>query len=204
MAPMGRPAADRPQPRKWLIRSAIAVGTVGAITLFQQTVLAPDPVTVRATAVIRGTVDSTVTNSKAGTVRARQRAQLSTAIGGRVVEISHREGDIVTKGELLILLNDSTLRAEETSAREAIRASDAHHLEACFSRDQARREYNRKSKLAAEDILSEDFLDQLHHTAKTAQAACDAADAERNRVRASLTGAAANLDKVSIHRPSTA
>jgi HlyD family secretion protein len=142
-----------------------------------------------------------VTNSKAGTIRARQRAHLSTEIGGRIVEITHREGDVVAQGELLLLLNDSTLRAQENQALEAIRAADAHYQEMCITRDKARREYNRKRQLAAQNIVSEDLLDQLLHVSQAAGAGCDAADAERQQVRASRAGAAADLDKVSIYAP---
>jgi HlyD family secretion protein len=158
-------------------------------------------VPVRVTTVRTGIIDSTATNSKAGTVRARQRAHLSTEIGGRVVEITHREGDIVSQGELLVLLNDSTLRAQETRAQEAIRAADAHYLEACITRDKAKSEYDRKRQLAAKDILSADILEQFEHTYQAARAACEGSDAERQKVRATLTGAAADLDKVSIHAP---
>jgi len=189
------------QLRKWRFRALVGIGIVGALFLLRITVFAPEPIPVRTTTVSRGSIDSTVTNSKAGTIRARQRAHLSTEIGGRVVEITHREGDVVAQGELLLLLNDSTLRAQETQALEAIRASDAHYQEMCITRDKARREYDRKRKLAAQNIVSEDLLDQLLHVYHAADAGCDAADAERQKVRASRAGAAANLDKVSIYAP---
>lgn len=187
--------------RKWRFRALVGVGIVGAVLLLRITVFAPEPIPVRTTSVTRGTIDSTVTNSKAGTIRARQRAHLSTEIGGRIVEITHREGDVVTQGELLVLLNDSTLRAQENQALEAIRAADAHYQEMCITRDKARREYNRKRQLAAQNIVSEDLLDQLQHVYQAASAGCDAADAQRQEVRASRAGAAANLDKVSIYAP---
>jgi HlyD family secretion protein len=198
---MDRAALNHPQRRNWRVRILVALAILGVLFGLRYTVFAPDPVPVRVTTVRRGTIDSTATNSKAGTVRARQRAHLSTEIGGRVVEITHREGDIVTGGELLVLLNDSALRAQETGALEAIRAADAHYLEACITRDKARGEYDRKRQLAAKDILSEDLLEQFEHAYQAAKAACDATDAERQKVRASLAGAAANLDKVSIHAP---
>ena len=179
----------------------VTLAILGALFGLRYTVFAPEPVPVRVTTVRRGIIDSTATNSKAGTVRARQRARLSTEIGGRVVEITHREGDIVSEGQLLVLLNDSTLRAQEAGAHEAIRAADAHYLEACITRDKARSEYDRKRQLAEKGILSEDLLEQLAHNYQAARAACDASDAERQKVRASLAGAAADLDKVSIHAP---
>ena len=187
--------------RKWRFRALVVVGIIAAVFLLKATVLAPEPIPVKTTVVSRGIIDSTVTNSKAGTIRARQRARLSTEIGGRVVEITHREGGVVAEGELLLLLNDSTLRAQENQALEAIRASDAHYQEMCITKDKARREYHRKRKLAAQNIVSEDLLDQLLHVYQAAKAACDAADAERQKVRASRAGAAADLDKVSIYAP---
>ena len=187
--------------RKWRFRALVGIGIVGVVFLLQVTVFAPEPIPVRTIRVTRGTIDSTVTNSKAGTIRARQRAHLSTEIGGRIVEITHREGDVVAQGELLLLLNDSTLRAQENQALEAIRAADAHYQEMCITRDKARREYNRKRQLAAQNIVSEDLLDQLQHVYQAASAGCDAADAERQQVRASRAGAAADLDKVSIYAP---
>jgi HlyD family secretion protein len=194
-------ALDPERLRKWRFRALVVIGIIAAVFLLKATVLAPEPIPVKTTVVSRGIIDSTVTNSKAGTIRARQRAHLSTEIGGRVVEITHREGGVVAQGELLLLLNDSTLRAQENQALEAIRASDAHYQEMCITRDKARREYNRKRKLAAQNIVSEDLLDQLLHVYQAAKAGCDAADAERQKVRASRAGAAANLDKVSIYAP---
>jgi HlyD family secretion protein len=198
---MGLTALDPEQLRKWRFRVLVGLGIVGVAFLLRFTVFAPEPIPVRTTTVTRGTIDSTVTNSKAGTIRARQRSHLSTEIGGRIVEITHREGDVVAQGELLLLLNDSTLRAQENQALEAIRAADAHYQEMCITRDKTRREYNRKRKLAAQNIVSEDLLDQLLHVSQAASAGCDAADAERQQVRASRAGAAANLDKVSIYAP---
>ena len=198
---MANTALEPERLRKWRFRALVGIGIVGAAFLLQVTVFAPEPIPVRTTNVTRGTIDSTVTNSKAGTIRARQRAHLSTEIGGRIVEITHREGDVVAQGELLLLLNDSTLRAQENQALEAIRAADAHYQEMCITRDKARREYNRKRQLAAQNIVSEDLLDQLQHVYQAAGAGCDAADAERRQVRASRAGAAADLDKVSIYAP---
>ena len=198
---MGRAALDQSQLRKWCVRVLVTLAILGALFGLRYTVFAPEPVPVRVTTVRRGIIDSTATNSKAGTVRARQRARLSTEIGGRVVEITHREGDIVSEGQLLVLLNDSTLRAQEAGAHEAIRAADAHYLEACITRDKARSEYDRKRQLAEKGILSEDLLEQLEHTYQAARAACEASDAERQKVRASLTSAAADLDKISINAP---
>lgn len=46
-------------------------------------VVVPDPVPVTVYRMARGTVEETMTNSKAGTVKARRRAKISPEIGGR-------------------------------------------------------------------------------------------------------------------------
>ena len=74
---------------KWLLVSLVAA--VAGVLLLRATVFAPERVPVQAVRVETGRVESTVTNTKAGTVRARRRALLSAEVGGRVIEIAHEE-----------------------------------------------------------------------------------------------------------------
>ena len=67
----------------------LAAAGVGAFLLWA-TVLPSERIPVKGVAATVGRVESTVTNTKAGTVRARRRAQLSSQVGGRVVDITRR------------------------------------------------------------------------------------------------------------------
>ena len=72
-----------------------------------------------------------MTNSRAGTVEARQRAKLSPEIGGTVAEIPFREGDRIERGALLLRLEDSLQRARLEVAQgdlEAAAYTDYCHL----------------------------------------------------------------------------
>ena len=69
----------------------------------------PDPVPVTVYRLTRGTVEETVTNSKAGTVKARRRARISPEVGGRVAFIGFRPGARVRKGDVLLRINDRDL-----------------------------------------------------------------------------------------------
>jgi HlyD family secretion protein len=131
--------------RKWLPHALVVVA-VGAIAL-RYTVFRPDPVPVRVAAVEVARVESTITNSKAGTVKARRRAQISAEVGGRVVGLTHAEGDHVEEGEPLVLLDDATPRAQLRLAQQGLRVAQAAASEACISRDRARRELERKRSL---------------------------------------------------------
>jgi len=148
-----------------------------------------------------GRVESTVTNTKAGTVRARRRAQLSAEAGGRIVEIARREGEHVEEGEVLLRLNDATQRAQLSLAHEGLRAAEAARRQACITSDRARRELGRKRKLAEQEIVSADLLDQLESASQAADAACSVAAAELDRARAQIVAAQAELDKTVIRAP---
>ncbi len=76
--------------RSWLVWSLAAV-VVGGIVL-RATLWAPEPIPVQVVRADRGPVESAITNTQAGTLRARRRARHSPEVGGRVVKIAHREG----------------------------------------------------------------------------------------------------------------
>jgi len=185
--------------RKWLLWSLVLVAVAAVLLRF--TLLAPERIHVKVVRVERGRVESTITNTKAGTVRARRRAQLSSEVGGRVVEIAHREGDRVTAGAPLIGLNDATQRAQLRLAEAGLKVAEASRRQACIARDRALRELGRKRKLAEEAIVSADLLDQLESAYEGASASCNAAAAEVDRAQAQIAAIEVELEKLVIRAP---
>jgi HlyD family secretion protein len=149
----------------------------------------------------RAVVEATITNSKAGTIRARRRAKLSAEVGGRVVAIAKREGEWVEKDEVIIRLNEATPRAQLRLAQESLRVAAAARHEACVARDRALRELNRKRALARERIMSDDLLDALESAHEAAAAACTAVTAERDKAKAAISAVEADLAKFTIRAP---
>ncbi len=195
------PESNTGSSRRWLLRGALTAALVAGLFGLRATLLAPDPVPVRVAAVERGAVEATVTNSKAGTIRARRRSHVTAEIGGRVVEIAHREGERVALGALLVRLDDATFRAQVELARQDIRVAEAKREEACLGRDRAGRELARHRRLAEEKIASADRLDALQYASDAAKVACTAAAATLARAAASLTAARAELQKTLILAP---
>jgi HlyD family secretion protein len=184
-----------------LVRGAILAAVILAGVALRMTVFAPQPLEVRVVRVERGVVEATVTNSKAGTVKARWRSRIAAEIGGRVVTVVHREGALVKAGEPLVRLSDATQRAQLELAREGMAVARAQEQDACLRRDRARRELERNRKLADSDVLSDDGLDALEYAADSARVACDGARAERARAAAQMTSAQADLAKTVIVAP---
>ena len=86
-------------------------GIIAAIALAVYWFSRPDPIEVRLATVDRGLVESTVANTRAGTVKACQRAQISPSIGGRIDSLPVDEGDRVEAGEVLLELWNDDLEA---------------------------------------------------------------------------------------------
>ena len=163
--------------------------------------LAPKPVPVRLLAVERGVVEETVTNSRAGTVTARRRARLSPEIGGQVVALPHREGDLVEEGAVLLKLDDRSQRARLELAERELDAARAEQERACVAADRAQRELRRIERLAEEEIVSADLLDSIESGALTAEAACRTAVANSARADAAVQVNDSELTKTVLLAP---
>jgi HlyD family secretion protein len=169
--------------------------------LLRETLLAPQPVPIRVVAVERGTVDQTVTNSRAGTVKARRRAKLSPEVGGRIAVLPHEKGDRIRKGELLMGMDDSLQRARLAVAEREVAAGAAQRDQACLAAERADRERRRTDGLASDGIVSPDLLDQVSSAARTAAAGCQAAEAGLERARSSADLARTELSKTRLYAP---
>ncbi|MGD1146675.1 MAG: biotin/lipoyl-binding protein [Thermoanaerobaculaceae bacterium] len=107
---------------RWAIVVVLVV-VVAAVLRF--VVFRSKPVPVEVARVESGTVEETVTNTRAGTVKARRRAKLSPQIGGRVVELPYRKGALVEAGALLLRLDDSVQTAQVRLAQEQVKTAQS-------------------------------------------------------------------------------
>jgi HlyD family secretion protein len=177
------------------------VGLVAVGVALRYTVFAPDPIEVRVEPVERGVVESTVTNSKAGTVEARRRSRIASELGGRIIEITHREGDLVAAGEPLVRLSQTSSLAQRELASQGVTVARARLEDACLRRDRASRELARIRQLAESNVASEDRLDELQYSYDSARISCEGAKAELAQTRAQLAAADSELEKTVIVAP---
>jgi HlyD family secretion protein len=187
--------------RRTLAKLGIALAVVAALVLLKVTLWAPAPVPVRVAIVGRGRVEETVTNSRAGTVKARRRAKLSPEIGGKIVALPHPEGTRVRKGEPVLVIDDVLARARLEVARREVAAALAEQARACVAAERAERERERTEALARDGIVSNDLLDAVASGARVARAACAAAEAGDARARSTAALAEAELEKTALRAP---
>jgi HlyD family secretion protein len=187
--------------KKWLVPVVTVGGLVAVGYLAWIAFLAPDPVEVRVAPVTRGEVAATVTNSKAGTIEARRRARLSTGTSGIVVELAAKRSERVTAGAVLLRLDDSTQRAALLLAQRSLEVAEATNQRACLAADRALRELERNRKLADDNIVSVDVLDELESAHDLAVADCGVARSRVEEAHAGVEAAMAELDKTVLRAP---
>jgi HlyD family secretion protein len=154
----------------------VAAALVGSAVLLRLTLFAPDPISVQVATALRGRVEHTVSNSRAGTVKARRRAKLSPQEGGRVIALPKRKGDRVVTGDVLLELDASVQRARLDLAHRELESAAAERRRACVAARRGERELLRNRKLAEQGIVSDDLLDRFESGALGSAAACDAED----------------------------
>ncbi|HPR64393.1 MAG TPA: efflux RND transporter periplasmic adaptor subunit [Thermoanaerobaculia bacterium] len=187
--------------KRWILRAVWVLIGIGILYGAKLLFFAPKEIPVRAVTAELGTVEETVTNTRAGTVKVRTRASLSPQIGGRVISIPFRKGQSVHKGELLLRLDDSVQRAELALAKEDVVLTRAQQTEACLAANLAFKEWERGRSLAQDGISTEQQLDVLSTERDRTKAACDAATAAISQAEARVKLSQTYLDQTEIRAP---
>lgn len=140
------------------------------------------PVPVQTHVIEQGTVISTVMGT--GTLEARIKATISPKISGRLTSVLVDQGDQVTKGQLLALLDDVDLRQQVEVAQAGIAAAhasldlviaDKRRAEAIL--DQAQRDYQRSQNLTSAQVSTSEEFEKASEALAVAEAGVARAEA---------------------------
>jgi len=159
------------------------------------------PLKVTVQTVDSGPVEATVANTRAGTVKARLRANLTPAIGGRIATLNVRKADTVKAGQVLLTLWNDDLQAELHLAKSEAIAAEAAVREACLLADLAQKQAERQSDLRKTRATSESAYDEAQAAARAKRAACEAAIARRAVAAARIEAATATLERTVLIAP---
>ncbi len=139
---------------KYGLRTVIVVGIIVLGVLGARKFMEPEPVAVVLAPVARGEVQATVSNTRAGTVKACRRARLAPATGGPVARLLVREGDEVKSGQTLMVIWNKDLEARVQLAASEELAASARVQEACLNAEVAVREAERQQRLSARKLVA--------------------------------------------------
>ncbi|SFM50053.1 efflux RND transporter periplasmic adaptor subunit [Nitrosomonas communis] len=159
------------------------------------------PVEVEVGTITRGTVEATVVNTRAGTIKACRRAKLAPAVGGQIVKLPVDEGDRVKQGDILLKLWNADLVAQHELAKQQWVTAKSRQREACIMADNARRESIRTQQLVAQGFISSQRAEEADANAQARQANCAASAADVKRTQAQIEVTQANLDRTILYAP---
>jgi len=182
---------------KYLIVIIVVIVTGFIIHLLSR----PKPVSVSVAKVNRGTVESTVTNTRAGTVKACRRARLAPHLGGQISSLPVKEGQKVTTDQILVELWNKDAKAELLLAQNEANAAKATARETCIKYDTLNREANRATKLYKQKLASEEQAEQAQGNAKAASAGCEAATDRVKVADAKVDVANASVERTIVRAP---
>jgi len=182
---------------KWTIVLLIIVAIGFVIWRYTR----PKPIEVVVKPITRGIVESTVANTRAGTIKACRRAKLSPSIGGQISKLPVKEGDYVKKGKLLLELWNQDLVAQTVLAEREVVSARSRSLSACLKADVSRREAERLLKLRNSNAVSEERTDRAVAEAEALKAECQAARTQVSVSKARLAVARANLERTRLLAP---
>lgn len=176
----------------------LLIGAIAALIGYQTR---PQPVAVTVAAVERARVESTVANTRAGTIETCQRARLAPTLGGQVARLLVKKGDAVEKGQPLMELWSDDLAARLRLAESEARAARARADEACIRAGIAARDYERAEQLHREQLIADDVVDKAKSGMAASAAACTAAQAGVQVSRDQIALARAQLGRTRITAP---
>ena len=161
----------------------------------------PKEIEVTVAQVTRGKVEKIVANTRAGTLKACRKANLSPGIGGQISILTVEEGDKVAEGQLLVELWNNDLKSEAALVEKEIKAAEANAAASLLQAEIAFREAERMKKLVKDNAISDQDADKAETEAKVRQAAYEAAATGIAASRARLAMINAQLERTMLVAP---
>jgi len=196
------PPPNKPENRTRLLKR-VAIGVVIALAagwgIWKAT--RPKPVAVIVAPVSVGRVETTVANTRAGSVTACRRAKLAPPAGGRIAKLPAKEGMRVKRGQLLLELWNEDLVSRERVAKEQLATAQARAREACLQADLAASEARRTRELRAQNFTSEQVAERAEAEAKARAAGCQSARTQMGEARARIEAAKADTSRTVLRAP---
>lgn len=161
----------------------------------------PEPIHVQLAKVERGTVEATVSNTRAGTVKACRRAKLAPPAGGQIAQLRVKKGERVKADQVLLELWNDDLQAQARLAEQQLGTAATRVEEMCAVAEQSGKEAARARQLRGRGFISPEGLERAEADAKARQASCKAARSEIDQARSRIAVAQAGLRRMVLRAP---
>ncbi len=188
-----------PRPKATLARS-LAVATLAAAAL----IIAPGcnkpkAVQVQTEKIQRRNLTELVMAT--GKVQPVTQVKISPEVAGEIIELPIKEGQKVTKGDLLLQIRRDLYEAGLRSAEASHKSAQAALLTAQANERKATAEFQRNSELFQRKLVSDSVFDEFKTALEVAKANVSSATQQIEIARASIKRAQEDLLKTTINAP---
>ncbi len=176
--------------QKVLFLGFVLIGSAGCVD-DPESELRPRSVAVQADPI--SIADISLKRTFSGSLEAAAEFVVSPKMGGRVKSMHVDLGDRITRGQVVVELDDAEFRQQAAQARAEVAVAEATVAEAHSALTIANRELDRVEALRKRGIASDTRLDASRATQQAATARRLVADAQLQRAKAALRGALVRL-----------
>jgi HlyD family secretion protein len=156
-------------------------------------------VSVQTKKVTIGDVTSIVSGS--GTVQPKTKVNITSEVNAEIIDLPVKEGDYVSRGQMLIQLDTIQLKKDMESSMFAANELEARLEGAQVALDQAKEEYERQQRLFDKSLTSEQVYKDAYYAFKSQETNYKALGQQVNAAESRLDKARDNLGKTTIKAP---
>jgi HlyD family secretion protein len=158
---------------------------------------------VRAEDVQKRDLVSLVTAS--GRIRPHLRVEIQAEVSGRIVDLRILEGQMVSAGDTLLIIDASTFEAAVQRAQAALASAQATATQARANRNQSERTLGRTQRIREQnaELISDQELEAAETNNEVQEALYQAAEHQVEQARANVREARDRLSKTVIRAPMT-
>lgn len=183
------------------ITAVVVVAIVGGVITLAAFKHGDKPVEVRLEKVQKRDLVAYVTAS--GQVQPHTKVDVASDVSGRIVKLSVKEGDMVTKGQFLLQIDPSTYEADVQREAAAVASAKADLARAKANLDQSANAYRRSAEIVKTNaaLISAEQLEELKTTVDVNTALFQAAQHQVDQNSAALQNSQSLLAKTTIQAP---
>jgi len=156
-------------------------------------------ITVQTEEVQKKTITQVV--SATGKINPEYQVIITPEVTGEIVDLPVKEGDKVSKGQLLIRIKPDTYAANRDRAAASLEASKAGLSRSKAVLDRVKSEYERVKELYAKKLVSDSELEVANSNYLSAKSDYDAQNSNVRQTEAALKEAQEQLYKTTIYSP---
>src|SRR5687768_5773563 len=156
---------------------------------------------VRVEAVEKRDLVASVTAS--GQVQPQTKVDIASDVAGKITQLSVKEGQMVTKGQFLLQIDQEQAQASASRADAALASAQAQNAQARANLIQAERSYERTAamKKTNAQLVSDEQMEQLKTAVDVNKALYEASTHSVEQARAAVRDARSSLSKTRIFAP---